>query len=137
MQHRVSSGKVALAELDNIHRAAPVFGGWFAAFFAAACRGDHAALAGLAGPPLAAAAKLEAEVSAKAIASWKAWLGPQAPKHAAAPICPGRGAFRWLRGIAGWTKSAIGPDAANESLPDDGGILDDAAPWCDGPIDGE
>ena len=62
------------------------------------------------------AAKLEAEAKHKRLQDWRTAVG-------ATPVAgvrtPTRLAYRWLKGLAGWSKSPTGSDSANDAVPEE------------------
>ena len=134
--HRVRDGRISEDELSRVLDATPIFLAWLHAFGTAAANKDPDALRDLAGVAVARAEGLERRIAADKFQAWRQWLGPATAKGTAAPISPGKGAFRFVKGLTGWTRSPLGPAHLNEELEDAqvSPVVDDAAPWCDHPL---
>ena len=63
------------------------------------------------------AKELEATVATSKAAMWRAAVGDPNSKPAATR--PAKLAYRWVKGLAGWTRSPIGSIIANDAVPDD------------------
>ena len=61
------------------------------------------------------ARKLDAKIFASRQASWKEALG--LPSSRGGPSTPTRLAFRWSRGLTGWTRCLTGPASYNNEVP--------------------
>ena len=61
--------------------------------------------------------KLESEAKHKRMSEWREAIG--ATNNNSRRTSPTRLAYRWLKGITGWTKSPLGPESANEAVPDE------------------
>ena len=61
------------------------------------------------------AEKMEQETMRKKQASWRALLG-NGTADDGKPGAPTRTAYRWVKGICGWSGSKIGPDVQNDVI---------------------
>ena len=63
---------------------------------------------------------------------WRAWLG--ATEHERKGLCPpSKGAYRWVKGLAGWASSRVGKQSQNDAIPaeDEHGVQDDVEGYRD------
>ena len=64
------------------------------------------------------AKKLEDAAAALRIQQWRIAIGARSAEPGAA-AAPTKCAYRWMKAIAGWTPSPVGPITANEAVPPD------------------
>ena len=69
------------------------------------------------------ATSLESKARAAAATAWRSWLGDGRTIDATSN--PSKHAYRWIRGLVGWTKSPIGSTALNDAIPSDVANYDD------------
>ena len=75
------------------------------------------------------AAKLESAARLEKMQSWRTAIGATADSQKTK--APSRLAYRWLKGLTGWSKSPLGPERLNENVPDEPEEHDDLeAPHC-------
>jgi len=65
------------------------------------------------------AAVLERKARDNKAACWRAALAAPAENPKPGPAIPSKLAYRWIRGEASWTKSPVGPQEANDDVPDE------------------
>ena len=74
------------------------------------------------------AEKMEAETMRRKQAAWRTMLGNGSSMEGGTGV-PTRTAYRWVKGICGWTSSAVGPDVQSEAAfkeePDDPDAYED------------
>jgi hypothetical protein len=64
---------------------------------------------------------------------WKRWLAGDCERRGLGPMTPSGNAFRWIKGLAGWTKSPIGTQGQNDAVPDEHDYLGDTSDCVDRP----
>ena len=64
------------------------------------------------------AADIEAKATSARAAKWRDWLGATGLERQGL-IKPGRNAFRWIKGLAGWEPSPVGNESLNDEVPND------------------
>jgi hypothetical protein len=98
---------------------------WVSAATDACSHGDLAGLTSLILVARGKAEKLEGDSRRAGFLKWRQWLTGTDTLPGDGPACPRRGAFLWVRGLAGWTRSPVGAAEANDSFPDEPAPFDD------------
>ena len=78
--------------------------------------GDKKSALSLVGAANILAKQLETDTKADRMKEWRNAIGATGDDGAART--PTRLAYRWLKGLTGWSKSPLGPQSCNDSVPD-------------------
>ena len=117
------SGVVAAGR--GLEEALPAIRAWRVAVFEQLLKGDLVHVQRLTAIARGNARVLEARARAKGLADWRQWLSVPAAGGRAGPAAPSRGAYQWIRGLAGWTRSPVGDASLNEAVPCGDAAFDD------------
>ena len=105
---------------------------WWTAVVERLLAGDLLAVRRLAAVARGAARRMEAQTRARGLAEWRQWLTSPADTAQQGPARPSRGAYRWVRGLAGWSRSPVGLSSQNDAVPGEGAVFEEDDRITDG-----